>query len=110
MNKNILRLCAAVVLIVEPVYLIVLFHSSLFQMWNILVTIYILLAIVTAVGLLTRKDWPLVLLWISIIFVFLTTTAITGGLPGNFMPGDLSWFVNLIIAIFLTIEWKKMRV
>ncbi len=106
MNKNLFRLCASILLL-ESVYLILVFKSSLLQAWSITLTLLLLLMIISSIGLWMRKKWSVVVLYIALLISFIVSLmshrmpALVSGL------GDISWFVNLILAIFLTLELKK---
>jgi hypothetical protein len=117
MNKNLFRLAGAI-LTFEAVYIIVLFFplivrslspEPIYMIGAGLVVIGVLLMLVSGIGSLLAKKWAVITLWVSLILSFVVSFFIGHSYPSFVSGGFLSWVFDLIIAIFLTIEWKKSK-
>jgi hypothetical protein len=69
-----------------------------------------LLLLISGIGLLFIKRWAVMTLWVSLLFSFILSTVIGHSWPAYTYGNFQIWFVDLILAIFLSIEWKKSKV
>lgn len=110
---------AGTILTFEALYIIALIFprllfsfgfESIYAIYAGLAVVGILFMLVSGIGALLIKRWSVVTLWISLILSFAVSTLIGHSYPAFISGGFLSWVIDLIIAIFLTIEWKKARI
>jgi hypothetical protein len=117
MDKDLSRLCG-VILSFEALYIIFYIFPLIVRSFNSegmalvvvgVVVIAVLLLLLSGIGLLLEKRWSVVILWISLALSFAVSVFVGHSYPsfysGNFQP----WFIDLIIAIFLSIELKKSK-
>ncbi|MDE1966627.1 MAG: hypothetical protein KGI45_00960 [Patescibacteria group bacterium] len=120
MNKNLFRMAGAV-LCLEALYLLyiysqiykILFAAASSTSTAIEAITYVLigpaLLIVSVIGTLTVKRWSIITLWAMLIVTFAFSVAFGHSWPALFLYGNIQvWFIDLILAIFLTMEWKRL--
>lgn len=117
MNKNLFRL-AGTILMFEALYIIVLSFplivrslspEPIYMIGAGLVVIGVLLMLISGIGASMVKRWAVITLWVSLILSFVVSVFIGHSYPAFVSGGFLGWMFDLIIAIFLTIEWKKSK-
>ena len=122
MNKNLFRM-AGTVFCIEALYILYTYFQvykmlfvgagsiSMMVGGNIYVLICLALFLVSTVGVLIIKRWSLVTLWITLVVTFVFSIVLGHSWPALFIYGNVQvWFIDLIIAIFLSLEWKKDKV
>lgn len=118
MNKNLFRL-AGTILTFEALYVIILFFPSIAQtlppetiamVMTGIVVIGVILMLIAGIGAIFVKRWSAVTLWVALILSFVVSVVIGHSYPSFVSGGFLSWMIDLIIAIFLTIELKKSNI
>lgn len=121
MNKTFSRLCATI-LTFQALYIIVFFfpmiprliastESNGMAITGVTsIVIAVILLLIAGLGLFWLKRWTMALLWASLLVACILSVVIGHSLPSYVYGGFDAWVIDLIIAIFLTLEWKKTRV
>ena len=117
MNKNLSRLCGTI-LFLEALYIIVYYFPLIIKsiipetMAFILagsVVVSVLLLLISGISLLFLKKWSVIILWISLGLSFVVSVFVGHSYP-SFIMGDFQiWVIDLVIAIFLSIESRKVK-
>lgn len=76
-------------------------------LYSILFTFAVTLLVIVGVSLYFRKNWSIVLYWISISVLLVLTVA--GAIELPFINNYLFIFLNAIVAIFLSTQWGKLK-
>lgn len=116
MKKKLLNTLAGLLILYHG-YLIVSYVPSLLMSYDqydpktlsysALYTLAVTLLIIVGVSLYFRKNWSIVLYWISISVLLVLTVADAITLP--FINNYLFIFLNAIVAIFLSTQWGKLK-
>lgn len=75
--------------------------------YNVIFSVSIALLIIVGVSLFFRKNWSIILYWISIIV--LLVLIILGDAYIPLINNYLFIFLNVIVAAFLTTQWGKLK-
>ena len=116
MKKKLLNTLAGLLILYHG-YLIVSYVPSLLMsydeydpktlLYSALFTLAVTLLVIVGVSLYFRKNWSIVLYWISISVLLVLTVANAITLP--FINNYLFIFLNAIVAIFLSTQWGKLK-
>lgn len=120
MNKNTFRLLGTI-LGFEALYIIFAYAPLISRIFSsasgsslaifavILFVTSTLLLLVSGFALFFEKKWSLITIWLSLLLSLSLSTGIGHSWPSFVTGGFMLWAIDLIIAIFISIEYKNNK-